>query len=359
MSPSNKHTKVVVAMSGGVDSSVTAGLLVEQGYDVQGVSLRLWEGGDKLGPRNCSDHRGAKEVAAMLGIEHTLLDLRSQFVEAVVQPFAQAYLRGRTPNPCVACNRDFKLGALLDWARERGADYVATGHYAKIVRHGPTAECASLFRGADRSKDQSYFLFALSQEQLAHTLFPLGELPKSAVREKARRLGLAVADRPESQDICFGDYKALVQSYGSPSEVSNGDVVDRSGKILGRHAGIHGLTIGQRKGLRISASRPLYVVDIEEDSKRVVVGTKEELGCKGLIANNVNWIERLDEDEIASEVQIRYRSPAIPCVVRKVANGACEVLFTRTLAVVTPGQAAVFYRGDRLLGGGWIENSFR
>src|SRR5207237_4148660 len=181
--------KVVVAMSGGVDSSVTAGLLLEQGYDVEGASLRLWEG--ELGPRVCSDHRGAKEIASLLDIPHTLLDLRSQFVESVVKPFAQDYLRGRTPNPCVACNRDFKLGALLDWAKERGADYVATGHYAQLLRD-PSTQRATLCRGADRGKDQSYFLFALSQDQLAHTLFPLGDLQKNEVREQARRFGLPV-----------------------------------------------------------------------------------------------------------------------------------------------------------------------
>ncbi|HSF56630.1 MAG TPA: tRNA 2-thiouridine(34) synthase MnmA, partial [Candidatus Binatia bacterium] len=301
----SKKQKVAVAMSGGVDSSVAAGLLIEQGYEVRGVSLRLWEG-DKLGPRNCSDHRGAREIAAMLGIEHTLLDLRLQFVDRVVKPFAQDYLRGRTPNPCVACNRDFKLGRLLGWAKEQGTDYVATGHYARVVRETSGGR-VSLFRGADSRKDQSYFLFALSQDQLAHTLFPLGSMQKRDVRAQARRLGLPVADRRESQDICFGDYRALVESYRSPTEVSGGEVVDRSGKVLGQHAGIHGVTIGQRKGLGISASRPLYVVDLEEDSKRVVVGTKESLACKGLIANHVNWIEEIDEDEITAEVQIRYR----------------------------------------------------
>jgi tRNA-uridine 2-sulfurtransferase len=349
--------KVVVAMSGGVDSSVAAGLLVEQGYHVQGVSLRLWEG-DKLGARNCSDHRGAQEIAAALGIQHTLLDFRSQFADTVVKPFAQDYLRGRTPNPCVACNRDFKLGTLLNWAKDQGADYIATGHYARLIR-GAADGRVSLFRGVDSAKDQSYFLFALSHDQLVHTLFPLGEMHKSDVREQARRLGLPVADRPESQDICFGDYRALVESYAGPNEFAGGDVVDRSGKVLGRHAGIHGVTVGQRKGLGISASRPLYVVDIDEDSKRVVVGTKEELGCKGLIANNVNWIEGLDEDEIAGEVQIRYRSPAIPGVIRKTVAGSLEVRFTDDFPAVTPGQAAVFYRGDQLLGGGWIIQAIR
>ena len=349
--------KVVVAMSGGVDSSVAAGLLVEQGYDVQGVSLRLWEG-EKLGPRNCSDHRGAQEIAALLGINHTLLDLREQFVETVVRPFAQDYLHGRTPNPCVACNRDFKLGKLLSWAKEQGADYVATGHYARIFREEGGGRI-SLFRGADSGKDQSYFLFALSHYQLARTLFPLGAMQKSDVRGQARRLGLPVADRSESQDICFGDYQALVKSYASQDEIVGGEVVDRSGKVLGQHAGIHGVTIGQRRGLGISASRPLYVVDIEAESQRVVVGTKEDLGCKGLIAEDINWIEPFDEDEMAAEVQIRYRSRAIPCAVRRMVEGTSEVRFTEDCPAVTPGQAAVFYRGDRLLGGGWITRAIR
>jgi tRNA-specific 2-thiouridylase len=353
----NRRKKVVVAMSGGVDSSVAAGLLVEQGYDVRGVSLRLWEG--SAGPRVCSDHRGAKEIAAKLGVPHTLIDLRGQFADAVVRPFADDYLHGRTPNPCVACNRDFKFGTLLKWAKERRIDYVATGHYARIARHDVDGRRNLLLRGADRGKDQSYFLFALSQQQLAYMLFPLGEMQKSDVREQARKLGLPVADRPESQDICFGDYRALVESYGSPSEVSGGDVVDRSGKVLGQHAGIHGVTIGQRRGLGISASQRLYVVDIEEGSKRLVVGKKEELSCKGLMANNVNWIEELDEDEIAAEVQIRYRSPAIPGVVRKAVAESLEVRFTKDFPAVTPGQAAVFYRGDRLLGGGWITQAIR
>lgn len=348
--------KVAVAMSGGVDSSVAAGLLVEQGYDVQGVSLRMWEG--NAGPRVCSDHRGAKEVAAELGIPHTLIDLRGQFADTVVRPFAEDYLRGRTPNPCVACNRDFKFGALLKWAKERRLDYVATGHYARIVREEGDGR-VSLFRGADSAKDQSYFLFALSHDQLAHSLFPLGEMHKSDVRKMARTLGLPVADRLESQDICFGDYKALVESYARENELSGGDVVDRSGKVLGRHSGIHGVTIGQRKGLGISASRPLYVVDIDEESKRVVVGMKEELVCKGLIAGNINWIESFDEGEIAAEVQIRYRSPAVACVVRRAAEETSEVRFTEDFPAVTPGQAAVFYRGDRLLGGGWITRGLK
>jgi tRNA-specific 2-thiouridylase len=352
----NARRKIVVAMSGGVDSSVAAALLVEQGYAVQGVSLRMWE--ENQGPRVCSDHRGAAEVAGQLGISHTLLDLRGQFIDTVVKPFAVDYLRGRTPNPCVACNRDFKLGTLLRWAGEQGADYVATGHYARIDRDEPSG-AVSLRRGADRGKDQSYFLFALSREQLARTLFPLGEMHKVEVRDQARRMGLSAAERAESQDICFGDYKALVASYAGASDVGGGAVVDRTGKVLGRHAGIHSVTIGQRRGLGISASEPLYVVDIDDERKRVVVGKKSELASTGLIARSVNWLGAEYEGEMAAEVQIRYRATAVPCVIRRCDQDACEVRFDEPVAAVTPGQAAVFYRGDRVIGGGWIERAIR
>ena len=348
--------KIVVAMSGGVDSSVAAALLVEQGYDVHGVSLRMWEG--EVGPRVCSDHRGAKEVAELLGIAHTLIDLRSKFVETVVKPFAQDYLHGRTPNPCVACNRDFKLGSLLQWAKEQGAEFVATGHYARVVRDEELSR-SSLLRGVDRGKDQSYFLFSLSQDQLAHALFPVGEMHKTDVREHARRLALPVAERLESQDICFGDYKILVASYAKENELCGGEVVDRSGRVLGQHSGIHGVTIGQRRGLGISAAEPLYVVDIDDQSKRVVVGNKDELSAIGLVARSVNWLEIPSAEEIEAEVQIRYRAPSIPCVIRPGADGNCEVRFREAFPAVTPGQAAVFYRGEKLLGGGWIERALR
>ena len=343
-------------MSGGVDSSVTAGLLVEQGYDVQGVSLRMWEG--RLGPRVCSDHRGAKDIAEFLGIPHELLDLRSQFVETVVKPFVQDYLRGRTPNPCVACNRDFKLGSLLQWAKRQQADYVATGHYARVERDNVSGQ-TSLLRGVDEAKDQSYFLFALSQDQLAHTIFPLGGMRKNQVREKARRLGLSVADRLESQDICFGDYKSLVESHANGKDLGAGDIIDTSGNVLGRHNGIHGLTIGQRRGLGIAAPQPSYVLDIDHASKRVVVGTKSELACSGLTMARMNWLEPPVAQEFRAQVQIRYRSPAIPSVIRLGENNPCQVRFNEPHPGVTPGQAAVIYRGEKLLGGGWIEHAIR
>jgi tRNA-specific 2-thiouridylase len=351
-----RQKKVVIAMSGGVDSSVAAALLVNQGYDVEGVSLRMWE--ENEGPRVCSDHRGAGEIARLLGIPHTRLDLRAPFVEAVVKPFAQDYLRGRTPNPCVACNRDFKLGTLLDWAKKQRADYVATGHYARIGA-ATSRRHFSLYRGADPAKDQSYFLFTLSQAQLEHTLFPLGEMHKSDVRKIATRLGMPVADRPESQDICFGDYRALVESYAGEKEIGGGDIVDRAGQVLGRHGGIHSVTVGQRRGLKIAAAHPLYVVDIERDSKRVVVGNKAELDCRGLIARNVNWIEPPSETNFAAEVQIRSRSRAIRCAIQLTAERDCAVRFEQCVSAVTAGQAAVFYRDDQVLGGGWIERAIR
>jgi tRNA-specific 2-thiouridylase len=347
--------RIAVAMSGGVDSSVAAALLVEQGHEVFGASLRMWE--DNRGPRVCSDHRGAEEIARQLGISHTLIDFRAQFAQTVVDRFAQDYLCGRTPNPCVACNRDFKLGRLLEWARACGADYVATGHYARVVHDG--AGKPSLYRGSDRAKDQSYFLFALSEDQLRHSRFPVGGMTKTEVRSHARRLGLAVAERPESQDICFGDYKALVRSRAGDRPVMSGEVVDRAGNVLGRHSGIDGVTIGQRRGLGIAAAERLYVVDIEERSNRIVLGPRAELDCAGFIAGDVNWIQSVEEQTIVAEVQIRHRSRAVPCTVKKMPDGRCEVRFAEVFPAVAPGQAAVFYRGVQVLGGGWIQQAIR
>jgi tRNA-specific 2-thiouridylase len=351
----SKRKKVAVAMSGGVDSSVAAALLVERGYAVQGVSLRMWEGNQ--GARVCSDHRGAQEIAAALGVPHTLVDLRRQFADGVVKPFTEAYVRAQTPNPCVACNRDFKFGALLRWAEEQQVDFIATGHYARLSRHENGR--VSLLRGADRAKDQSYFLFALSQQQLARALFPLGDMQKGEVRARAMLLGLPSAERPESQDICFGDYKQLVVSRAANGDLSGGDIVDGAGNVVGRHGGIHTVTIGQRRGLGVTAAEPLYVVAIDDASRRITVGKKADLRCVGLVARSVNWLDEPDNPEIEAQVQIRYRAAAISCVIRQTPTRSCEVLFNEPLAAVTPGQAAVFYRGEKLLGGGWIEAAIK
>lgn len=349
----SRKEKIAVAMSGGVDSSVTAGLLLEQGYDVVGVTLRLWEGGGSS-PRNCSDHRGAQEVSAFLGVPHRILDQRVAFQKAVASPFAADYAAGRTPNPCIACNRDFKLGSLMEWADSQGIERVATGHYARLERQ---EDRVTLWRGLDRKKDQSYFLFALSPDQLKRTVFPLGNLTKQQVRSKARELGLAVADRVESQDICFGNHRALVESLAKERMRGPGDIVDRTGRTLGRHEGIHGFTVGQRRGLGISASEPMYVCSIDAARNRVVVGRREELGSRGFTASEMNWIRQPAGDAWEAEVQIRYRSTSVPCIVRAGAAARAEVEFREVYPAVTPGQAAVFYRGEELLGGGWIDRA--
>ncbi len=338
-------------MSGGVDSSVAAGLLVEQGYQVEGVSLRLWEAGN-LGPRNCSDHRGAAEVAALLGIPHTVLDQRTAFRKAVVAPFARSYLDGATPNPCIACNREFKFEKLSAWAGARGISRVATGHYARIQRRSGGA---SLLRGSDRNKDQSYFLFALSPRQLEHTEFPLGELHKETVRAKAREMGLPVAERPESQDICLGDHRTVVESFARPDQLGSGEIVDGRGNVLGRHDGVHGFTVGQRRGLGIAAPEPLYVLRIDAGRRRVVVGPREALTTPSFTAGRLNWLGTPPDGETAAEVQIRYRSAPVPCTLRPLGGRGVEVSPHEPLPSVTPGQAAVFYRDDRVLGGGWID----
>ena len=340
-------------MSGGVDSSVAAGILVEQGYQVVGVSLRLWEG-PNLGPRNCSDHRGAKEVAALLGIPHTVLDQRDNFRKAVVAPFAWSYLDGATPNPCIACNRNFKIEKLLAWAEAKGIPRVATGHYARIRKDTGNT---SLLRGSDRNKDQSYFLFALSPSQLERTGFPLGELHKDAVRAKARELGLPVAERPESQDVCLGDYRAVVESFARPGQLDSGEIVDSTGNILGHHDGLHRFTVGQRRGLGVIAPRPLYVLRIDAKRRRLVVGPREELSTPIFTASGLNWLERPSGDECVAEVQIRHRSQPVSCTLKALDNHGVEVRLDEPLLAVTPGQAAVFYRGEQVLGGGWIDKA--
>ena len=353
-------TRIVAAMSGGVDSSVAAALLVEQGFDVVGVSMQVYdqrEGAAGFG--SCctlDDLQDARRVAAALGIRHYILNLQRRFQETVIDDFVGEYLAGRTPLPCAHCNTDLKFAELVERAEGFGATAVATGHYARVERAeggGPWR----LRRGVDAAKDQSYFLFGLTQAQLSRAMFPLGALTKPQVREIARARGLQVADKRDSQEICFvtgGDYAAVVER-AAPSP-SGGDVVDREGRVLGRHAGIHHFTIGQRKGLNLSAGVPLYVVEMSSATGRVTVGPREALERRSLGASRVNWVSGEAPAEARRlRVQIRSRHQAAPAVVTPEADGRARVLFDEPQAAITPGQAAVFYAGDEVVGGGWIE----
>jgi tRNA-specific 2-thiouridylase len=342
---------VVIAMSGGVDSSVAAALLLEAGYRVEGASLRMWDAG-RADDRICSNHRAASSVARHLGIAHSVIDRRDAFERRVVIPFVVEYRAGRTPNPCVACNSEFKLGWLLDWALARGAERVATGHYARLeARDGRVR----LRRGVDPMRDQSYFLFSLSARQLEHAAFPLGGWRKDDVRRRAAELGLPVAEKPDSQDLCFGDPAALVRMRGAGGEA--GDVVDECGRVLGRHRGIEGFTVGQRRGIGVASSSRLYVQSIDAPASRVVVGARVP-HARALVARDWSWIGEPPAASDALAAQVRYRHP--PTAARVTATegrSRVRVDFDRAVAAVAPGQAVVVYRGDEVAGGGWIERA--
>lgn len=354
--------RVLAALSGGVDSAVATALLVEAGYDVIAISMLLAGNVDSHDGGCCSidDFQDARRVAEQLGVPYYVLNLKEAFRERVIDAFTNEYARGRTPNPCLLCNRDLKFDLLWRRARELDAQYVATGHYARIL-NDPDSGVYQLWRGADTRKDQSYFLFTLSQSQLARTLFPVGHLTKDDVREKARALGLRVAEKPESQDICFvpdGDYARFIEQRLSANQIKAGEIVDQEGNVLGAHDGIHRFTIGQRRGLGIGGqTEPRYVTHIDGASGRVTIGDKRQLGARGLIASNTNWTEGNPTGECHVTVKIRYRHPAIPARVVPSVAGKAEVWFEKASPAVTPGQAAVFYDGDRVVGGGWIEGA--
>jgi tRNA-specific 2-thiouridylase len=350
--------RIVVAMSGGVDSSVAAALLAEQGHDVIGLSMQLYDqnGGQAFG--SCctlDDLHDARRVAAAIGIPHYILNFERRFEETVISNFVHEYASGRTPLPCAHCNSDLKFATLLDRARGLGAEYVATGHYARVEAAGSRL---ALRRSADAEKDQSYFLFSLTQDQLARAVFPVGALTKREVREQARRLGLAVAAKPDSQEICFvpdGDYAAFVEKV-APATAHGGAIVDGEGRQIGTHGGVHRFTVGQRKGLGLSAPAPLYVLSIDAESRQVTVGPRAALDRATLTASGVNWVSiAAPSDWTAVTAQIRHRHQAASGRVRSLAGGRAELVFDSPQAAVTPGQAVVFYDGDAVAGGGWIE----
>ena len=352
--------RVVVAMSGGVDSSVAAALLAEQGHDVIGLSMQLYDqGGDGPAFGSCctlDDLSDARRVASRVGFPHYILNFERQFQETVISNFVQEYAAGRTPLPCAHCNSDLKFQTLLDRARGLGAGVVATGHYAGVEQDGTGRWL--LRRSADREKDQSYFLFSLSQEQLASAIFPVGTLTKPQVREQARRLGLAVAEKPDSQEICFvpdGDYASFVAKR-APAVARGGAIVAEDGRPLGTHGGVHRFTIGQRKGLGLSAPAPLYVLKIDAQTAEVTVGPRSALEQTRLTAAGVNWVAIDAPSEwLPVSAQIRYRHAAAPARVRALPDSRAELVFAAPQAAITPGQAVVFYDSDVVVGGGWID----
>jgi len=342
--------RVLVAMSGGVDSSVTAALLQEQGYDVEGVTMKLTAG-------LCCDIGSAQAVCHHLGIMHHIIDAQAEFAQGIVQDFVSEYRSGRTPNPCIKCNDIIKFRLLLDYARSNGFDFLATGHYARID-HDQAVSRVLLKRGTDSSKDQSYFLYRLTQEQMQSILFPLGEMRKADVRKLARERVLPAAERPESQEICFvpgNDYRSFLKEH-APDTLRPGDVVMTDGKVVGRHNGIAFFTVGQRRNLGVAAGVRFYVVRIEPKTNRVVVGNLSELHTAKMTVSSLNFIlfDQLSTPMNVT-VKIRYRSPFVPAAIEPVGADRILVLFDKTVTGVCPGQAAVFYDGDVVVGGGIIE----
>jgi tRNA-specific 2-thiouridylase len=356
-----KKPRVVVAMSGGVDSSVTAALLQEQGFEVIGMTMQIWdyssftaEHGETFGTC-CSldDVYDARRVAEQLEIPFYVINFEKDFQREVIDRFCDEYFRGRTPNPCVLCNQILKFELLLRKALELEADFLATGHYASIGRDGETF---FLRKGLDQSKDQSYFLFTLTQQQLAHTLFPLGEMSKDEVRRHAARFNLRVAEKAESQDICFvpdGDYVRFLEAERGAGQ-KNGEIVHVSGQVLGEHQGIYRYTIGQRRGLGLSWPRPLFVVGIDPQHNRVSVGEKEHLSRKQLEIDGCNWSIPLPAEPLPTRCRIRYRQQEVPAILEPLPDNCARITFAEAQQGITPGQAAVCYDGDRVIGGGWI-----
>jgi tRNA-specific 2-thiouridylase len=352
--------RVVVAMSGGVDSSCAAALLVEAGCEVIGITLQLYDHGVALGKKGAccagQDIHDARRVAERLAIPHYVLDFEARFRQAVIEDFAATYAAGRTPVPCVRCNQRIKFADLLDIARDLGADALATGHYVRRVASRGRIE---LHRAADARRDQSYFLFATTPEQLAFLRFPLGGLDKAETRRLAVRFALPVAAKPDSQDICFvpnGSYARVVAKL-RPDAAEPGEIVHVDGRVLGRHDGLIHFTVGQRRGLAVAVGERLYVARLEPETRRVVVGPKTALWCRGVELAGVNWLGDGPLVDGGLEVKHRAQEPAVPARLEGAGDGRARVSFVQPQAGVAPGQACVFYHGTRVLGGGWIERA--
>jgi tRNA-uridine 2-sulfurtransferase len=344
------NKRILVAMSGGVDSSFTAAFLLQQGYRVEGVTMKLSAG-------VCCDIASAQAVCAHLGISHRIIDMQQEFERNVVKNFISEYRAGRTPNPCIRCNDAIKFQVLLSHAREDDFDFLATGHYARIEQDPATARYL-LKKGTDPGKDQSYFLYRLTQDQLARVLFPLGGLRKKEVRERARALKLPAAERPESQEICFvpnNDYRAFLREH-APDVLKRGEIMLTDGMVVGRHEGVAFYTIGQRRGLKVAAGGRLYVVRIEPHHNRVVLGQRRDLETSSLQVSDAIFLpfDRLEEP-LTVEVKVRYRSTLQAATIRPADSGRVAVVFEHPVIGVTPGQAAVFFDGDTVVGGGTIE----
>jgi tRNA-uridine 2-sulfurtransferase len=341
-------TKVVVAMSGGVDSSVAAALLKNAGYDVIGITMHLWPGKKDGACCSLSAVEDARRVANLLGIPYYVVNFKNIFKKTVIDDFISEYDRGRTPNPCVRCNKLIKFDALLKKAKSLGASYIATGHYAKIkISNGRYL----LKKGIDTKKDQSYFLYPLDQDALSHTLFPLADLTKKEVRNIAKKFNLRVADKEESQDVCFID-----KSPGELSKPKKGDIVDLDGKVLGKHKGYQLYTIGQRKGIGLAGKEPLYVVKIDPKKNELVVGGRGDVFGAELIAGDLNWISvKKSPKKMKVKARIRYNSRESDAEISPLPKGRVKVTFKEPQFAITPGQSVVFYDGDVVVGGGIIQ----
>ena len=358
--------RVVVAMSGGVDSSVAAALLKEQGYEVTGVTMNLFS----LPPEYCRSENlrsccgwkaveDANRVANILGITHYVADLRKDFEEKVITDFCEQYAQGRTPNPCIRCNQHVKFKSLMDRAEKLGADFLATGHHAR-VEYDAQKKRYLLMKGKDREKDQSYFLYPLSQEQLSRTLFPVGNFTKKEVREMALRMGLPVAQRIESQEICFIPDKVYASFLQEriPQAFQPGPIVDTKGRLIGQHKGVARYTIGQRRGMGIAASHPLYVIKIQHNENRIVVGPNEKLYHRNFLASKIHLVSSENITQpLTVKAKIRYKHKEAKAIVKPVEKNRARVKFGKPQRAITPGQSVVFYDGDVVVGGGIIEET--